>query len=122
MFNAVDKITHLTNRKEYKRLRQNLIELMQIIASDDWTSDSLTHLHLSDEFELDKIINSCYTANDNSGYNYGCNDNIKNSLCQSTCFLYKSKKNQSIMSSTDMENVLIDFYTSNIKPIDFKDL
>ena len=26
------------------------------------------------------------------------------------------------MNATDMENVLIDFYTSNIKPIDLKDL
>ena len=113
---------HMTALRLGSHLRWRYPENVVRLIMEDWRQRVDKHNVPFTKEELDKIINSCYTANDNSGYNYGCNDNIKNSLCQSTCFLYKSKKNQSIMSSTDMENVLIDFYTSNIKPIDFKDL
>jgi hypothetical protein len=72
--------------------------------------------------ELDKIITSCYESNNGSGYNYGCSDVLKDGLCQNTCFLYKSKKTHSVMTATDMENVLADFYKNNVSPIDFKDM
>jgi hypothetical protein len=100
------------------RYPENTVRLIM----EDWRKRVNKHDIPFTEAELDKIVTSCYTANKGSGYNYGCADPVKDKLCQPTCFLYKSKKNQSAMTATDMENVLIDFYASNVKPIDFKDL
>jgi KaiC/GvpD/RAD55 family RecA-like ATPase len=38
--------------------------------------------------------------------------------CQSTCKLYKAKKNQNALNSDAMEKLLMDFIQSDIKPID----
>jgi len=113
---------HMTALRLSSHLRWRYPENIVRLIMEDWRQRVDKHSIPFKKEELDKIVTSCYTANEGSGYNYGCSDPIKDSLCQSTCFLYKSKKNQSIMSATDMENVLIDFYTNNIKPIDFKDM
>jgi len=113
---------HMTALRLGSHLRWRYPESTVRLIMEDWRQRVDKHNVPFTKEELDKIITSCYTANENSGYNYGCNDSIKDSLCQQTCFLYKSKKSQSVMNATDMENVLIDFYTSNIKPIDLKDL
>lgn len=113
---------HMTALRLSSHLRWRYPENVVRLIMENWRQRVDKHNVPFKKEELDKIVTSCYTANKGSGYNYGCGDPIKDSLCQSTCFLYKSKKNQSMMSATDMENVLIDFYTSNVKPIDFKNL
>ena len=42
--------------------------------------------------------------------------------CKPTCKLFKAKKNQNAMDSNAMENVLVNFITSDIKPIDIGSL
>jgi len=113
---------HMTALRLGSHLRWRYPESVVRLIMEDWRQRVDKHSVPFTPEELDKIITSCYTANEGSGYNYGCSDSIKDSLCQQTCFLYKSKKDQSVMSATDMENVLIDFYTSNIKPINFNSL
>ena len=68
--------------------------------------------------EMESIINSCYEGHGGSGYRYGCDDPIKDKLCKNTCVLYKAKKSQSVMTATDMDKVMADFYTTNQKPLD----
>ena len=113
---------HMTALRLGSHLRWRYPESVVRLIMEDWRQRVDKHEVPFTPEELDKIITSCYTANDGSGYNYGCSDSIKDSLCQQTCFLYKSKKDQSVMTATDMENVLIDFYTSNVKPINFNKL
>ena len=113
---------HMTALRLGSHLRWRYPENTVRLIMEDWRQRVDKHDVPFTKAELDKIITSCYTANKGSGYNYGCADPVKDSLCQTTCFLYKSKKNQSVMTATDMENVLIDFYASNVKPVDFKDL
>ena len=113
---------HMTSLRIASHLRWRYPENVVKLIMNDWRKRVDNKETPFTEEELDKIIESCYKANDGSGYNYGCNDPIKDSLCQSTCFLYKSKKSQSVMTATDMENVLVDFYTKDINPIDFKDI
>ena len=68
--------------------------------------------------EMDSIINNCYEGHDGAGYRFGCDDPVKDSLCKNTCKLYKSKKTQSVMTATDMDKVMSEFYTTNQKPLD----
>ena len=72
--------------------------------------------------EMESIVNSAYDAHGGSGNRYGCGDKIMDSHCQNTCKLYKSKKNQTVMDSNSMETSLINFLTSNQKPLDFGDI
>tara|TARA_R100001082_G_scaffold106772_1_gene79957 strand:- start:2165 stop:3907 length:1743 start_codon:yes stop_codon:yes gene_type:complete len=113
---------HMTALRLGSHLRWRYPEKVVRLIMEDWRQRVDKHDVPFTKEELDKIITSCYIANEGSGYNYGCSDSIKDSLCQSTCFLYKSKNNQSVMTATDMENVLIDFYTSDIVPINFNNM
>lgn len=67
--------------------------------------------------EMDSIINNCYDGHQGQGYRYGCHDELMDEHCQNTCRLYKSKKNQAVMDSSDMESVLINFLRNEIEPI-----
>ena len=69
------------------------------------------------EREMEGIVNGCYDGHNGEGYRYGCNDPIMDSYCKNTCKLYKSKKSQTAMTPTDMENALIDFYSNNTNPL-----
>ena len=113
---------HMTSLRIASHLRWRYPENVVKLIMKDWRKRVNSKESPFTEEELDKIVESCYKANDGSGYNYGCNDPIKDSLCQSTCFLYKSKKSQSVLTATDMENILVDFYTNDVNPIDFKDI
>lgn len=72
--------------------------------------------------EMESIVNSAYDAHGGSGNRYGCGDKIMDDHCKNTCKLYKSKKNQTVMDSNTMETSLINFLTSNQKPLDFGDI
>ena len=72
--------------------------------------------------EMESIVNSSYDAHGGSGNRYGCGDKIMDNHCKNTCKLYKSKKNQTVMDSNTMETSLINFLTSNQKPLDFGDI
>jgi KaiC/GvpD/RAD55 family RecA-like ATPase len=68
--------------------------------------------------EIDRLIDSTYNGHGGQGIRYGCNDAVMDKHCQSTCKLYKAKKNQNALNSDAMEKLLMDFIQSDIKPID----
>ena len=74
------------------------------------------------EKELDGIINSAYEAHGGKGNRYGCADAVMDKFCHSTCKLYKMKKSQGAMSAEQMENVLLDFYDSDIGGINLGEI
>ena len=72
--------------------------------------------------EMDAIVTNCYEGHNGEGYRYGCSDPIMDDHCKNTCRLYRNKKSQSLMDSSDMENNLIEFYKSDVTPIDIGSL
>ena len=72
--------------------------------------------------EMESIVNSAYDSHGGSGNRYGCSDKVMDDHCESTCKLYKSKKNQTVMDSSTMETTLINFLRSDIKPLNFGDI
>ena len=70
------------------------------------------------EKEMDSIVKSCYEGHGGEGNRYGCNDPIMDKFCSSKCKLYKSKVDTRALTSTQMENQLIQFYKDDIQPID----
>ena len=72
--------------------------------------------------EMESIVSNCYDGHDGQGYRYGADDPVMDEYCKNTCRLYKSKKNQTLMSSSDMEINLINFLQSDQKGINFDDL
>ena len=70
------------------------------------------------EKEMTRIIDSTYDGHGGEGNRYGCHDALMDKYCQQSCKLYKSKKNQNALDSTQMEKILMDFIKSDIKPID----
>ena len=68
--------------------------------------------------EMDRIIDSTYDGHGGEGNRYGCHDVLMDKYCEASCKLFKAKKNQNAMDSTQMEKVLMDFIKSDIKPID----
>ena len=67
--------------------------------------------------EMESIIKSSYESHGGQGNRYGCKDSIMDKHCAETCKLYKSKKSQSVMDSSAMEESLINFLRSDINPI-----
>ena len=74
------------------------------------------------ENEMQRIVKDCYEGHGGEGYRYGCNNVDMDKHCKPTCKLFKAKKNQNAMDSNAMENVLVNFITSDIKPIDIGSL
>jgi len=72
--------------------------------------------------EMESIVSNCYDGHNGQGYRYGCTDPIMDEYCKNTCKLYKSKKNQTLMTSSDMETHLIEFLRSDAKPINLGDM
>ena len=70
------------------------------------------------EKEMNSIIDHCYTGHGGEGTRYGCYDVEMDRYCKQSCKLYKAKKSQQAMDSTQMEKVLVDFIRSDLKPID----
>ena len=67
--------------------------------------------------EVDAIVTNCYEGHGGEGYRYGCSDPIMDDHCRNTCRLYRNKKSQTMMNASDMEKNLMDFYKSDVTPI-----
>ncbi|HIJ12066.1 TPA: hypothetical protein HA278_08475 [Candidatus Woesearchaeota archaeon] len=67
--------------------------------------------------EMESIVENCYTGHGGSGYRYGCDNPIMDRHCKNTCKLYKAKKSQSVMNATAMDQVLMEFYSSDQRAI-----
>ena len=92
------------------------------LVMEDWRKKVNTTTESFKASEMESIINSCYDGHRGQGYRYGCNDHIMDDHCQNTCRLYKSKKNQVVMTSSDMENTLVSFFREDIQPINLGDI
>ena len=67
--------------------------------------------------EIDGIVTNCYEGHNGEGYRYGCSDPIMDEYCKNTCHLYRNKRSQTVMDSAAMENNLIEFYKSDVNPL-----
>ena len=72
--------------------------------------------------EMLRLINGAYAGHDGSGYNYGCNDFIRESFCSQTCRLYGAKQSSDIVGFGGMEDNALEFYSSGLKPINLGDM
>ena len=88
------------------------------IIMEDWRQRVSSPDHPFNETEMSRIVTDCYKGHGGNGYRYGCMDNVMDSYCKSTCKIYKSKKSTSLMSAEQMESALVNFYRSDLKPID----
>ena len=69
------------------------------------------------EREMDSIVKSAYEAHNGQGNKFGCSDTIMDQYCKNTCRLYRNKNSQTTMNASDMENNLVEFYKSDVTPL-----
>ena len=69
------------------------------------------------EKEMESIVTSAYEGHGGQGNKYGCSDPIMDEYCKNTCRLYRNKRSQTMMDASDMENHLIEFYKSDVTPL-----
>ena len=69
------------------------------------------------EKEMDSIVKSAYEAHNGQGNKFGCSDPVMDEYCKNTCRLYRNKRSQSMMDASDMETNLIEFYKSDVTPL-----
>jgi len=69
------------------------------------------------EKEMGSIVKSAYEAHNGQGNKFGCSDPVMDEYCKNTCRLYRNKQSQSVMDASEMENNLIEFYKSDVTPI-----
>jgi len=74
------------------------------------------------EKEMDSIVTSAYEGHGGQGNKYGCSDPIMDEYCKNTCRLYRNKKSQTMMDASDMETNLIEFYKSDVTPLNLGQL
>jgi len=74
------------------------------------------------KIEMKGLVNGAYEGHNGSGYNYGCNDLIRDEFCEKSCRLYGAKKNSEIIGFDGMEENALDFYSSGLKPIDLGEM
>ena len=67
--------------------------------------------------EMIKILESTYSGHGGDGNRYGCNDPVMDEYCKNTCRLFRTKKSQDVMDAEAMENNLIEFYKSDVTPL-----
>ena len=92
------------------------------LIMENWRQQVSTEEHPLKKDEIDKIVESAYTGHDGKGNNYGCNDKLKDSLCEASCRLFAAKKNNNMVSFHDMESDAIKFYQSGIEPLNFEEM
>ena len=108
---------HMIALRISAHLRWRYPEHIVRIIMEDWRKRVSTLDHPFEEKEMESIVDNCYNGHGGEGYRYGCTDAIMDSFCSNTCKLYKSKKSQNVMDAESMEKALIDFYTSNVEPL-----
>ncbi|QDP53425.1 MAG: putative ATP-dependent helicase [Prokaryotic dsDNA virus sp.] len=108
---------HATALRIAAHLRWRYPERTVRIIMEDWRRQVDRDKYQFTSEEMSKIVDSCYDGHGGNGNRYGCSDQIMDSHCSSTCRLYKSKKSQNTMDATSMEKALINFYASNVEPI-----
>ena len=96
-----------------KRMPEDMVRNLM----ESWRAKVDLPNHPFPEKEMDSLIISCYKSNNGEGYNYGCDNPIKDAFCSATCRLYKAKKSQNLMDAASIEKQMTDFYNSNIKPL-----
>ena len=69
------------------------------------------------EKEMESIVTSAYEGHGGQGNKYGCSDPIMDEYCKNTCRLYRNKRSQSMMDASAMETNLIEFYKSDVTPL-----
>ena len=92
------------------------------LVMEDWRQSVDNPSSRFKKEEMESIVNNCYDGHGGQGYRYGCHDPIMDEYCKNTCRLYKSKKNQTLMTSSDMETHLINFLKSDQKGVNFSDI
>ena len=88
------------------------------VFMEDWRERVDLSSHPFTKAEMDRIVTDCYEGHNGNGYSYGCNDNVMDDYCKSTCVLYKSKKGHSAMNAENMEEELIRFLNTEHNPVD----
>ena len=113
---------HMIALRISSHLRWRYPEHIVRIIMEDWRKRVSTVDHPFSEKEMESIVDNCYNGHGGEGYRYGCSDAIMDSFCSNTCKLYKSKKSQNVMDAQSMEKNLIDFYTSNVEPLNLGEM
>ena len=109
---------HAVSLRLASHLRWRYPEPIVHLVMQEWAKKVSTEDNVFTEKEMARIIDSTYDGHGGEGNRYGCNDALMDKYCQQSCKLYKSKKNQNALDSTQMEKILMDFIRSDIKPID----
>ena len=103
-------------------LRWRYPEKVVRVFMEDWRQEVDLDSHPFTKAEMDRIVTDCYDGHNGNGYSYGCNDDIMDKNCKSTCVLYKSKKGQKTMDAKSMEQELVEFLTRDHNPVDIGEL
>ena len=114
---AVYGSRHATALRIAAWLRWRYPEKVVRLIMEDWRKRVDTQENPFKEEEMNKIVTDCYKGHNGKGYRYGCKDVVMDKYCKSTCKLFKAKKSQTMMNATDMEQVMINWLNSDIKPI-----
>ena len=109
---------HAVSLRLASHLRWRYPEPIVHLVMQNWAKKVSTEESPFTEREMARIIDSTYDGHGGEGNRYGCNDALMDKYCQQSCKLYKAKKNQNALDSTQMEKILMDFIKSDIKPID----
>lgn len=122
MENAPKGYRHMTALTIGSHLRKRYPEDSVRALLEHWRSKVHSTEHPFAPEEMEKLINSIYNANNGEGYNYGCDSVMKDKYCSSSCNLYKAKAQTKPLTINDMEQELINFYSSDINPVDIGQL
>ena len=101
------------------RYPENIVNIIM----EDWRKEVNKNAKKKlEKEEVLRLINGAYTGHDGSGYNYGCNDFIRESFCSQTCRLYGAKQSSDIIGFDSMEANALEFYSSGLNPINLGDI
>ena len=87
------------------------------LIMEDWRKQVSGDGKPFSEKEMESIVTSAYEGHGGQGNKYGCSDPIMDEYCKNTCRLYRNKRSQTMMDASDMENHLIEFYKSDVTPL-----
>ena len=119
---AVYGSRHATALRVAAWLRWRYPEKVVRLIMEDWRQRVTTKDNPFNESEMENIVTDCYKGHNGKGYRYGCKDAVMDKYCKSTCKLFKAKKSQTMMSATDMEQVMINWLNSDVKPINLGEI